>query len=98
MFLDFLFDSPFPLTLRTTLSEHNPVVQRIDLLDALARPQTEVPVPVLALERALRALVVAAGLRPAQVRTDLVGADELLVLVDDGPAEGALEDHDGRQH
>jgi hypothetical protein len=49
----------------------------------------------LALGGALGALVVATGLCPAQVGTDLVGADELLVLVDDGAAEGAFLDHNG---
>lgn len=41
----------------------------------------------LALDLALCALVVAAGLCSAQVGTDLVGANEFLVLVDDGSAE-----------
>lgn len=53
--------------------------------------------PGLALGGALGTLVVTAGLCPAQVGTDLVGADELLVLVDDGTAERALLDHNRRQ-
>ena len=51
----------------------------------------------LALDGTLRTLVVAAGLCSAQVGTDLVGADEFLVLVDDGTTEGTLLDHDGCQ-
>lgn len=49
----------------------------------------------LALGGALCALVVATSLGPAQVGTDLVGADELLVLVDDGTAERAFLDNNG---
>jgi hypothetical protein len=79
------------------LCEHNPVVERVDVLDTLASPETKIAMPGLALGGALGALVVTAGLCPAQVGTDLVGADELLVLVDDGAAEGALLDHDRGQ-
>jgi hypothetical protein len=69
------------------LGKHDSVVERVDLLDALACPQAKIAVPGLALGGALGALVVAAGLCSAQIGTDLVRADELLVLVDDGSTE-----------
>jgi hypothetical protein len=42
--------------------------------------------------------VIPAGLLETDVGSDLVGADELLVLVDDGTAETALEDDNRGQH
>ena len=79
------FRPSFPFV--ASLSKNDPVVERIDSLGALACPETQVAMPGLALDLALCALVVAAGLCSAQVGTDLVGADEFLVLVDDGTAE-----------
>jgi hypothetical protein len=84
-------------TLAFPLCEHDPVVEGIDVLDTLASPETQIAMSGLALGGALRALVVAAGLCPAQVGTDLVGADELLVLVDDWATERTLLDDDRRQ-
>jgi hypothetical protein len=71
----------------TFLSKHHSVVERVDLLGTLASPEAQIAMSGLALGSALCALVVAAGLCSAQVGTDLVRADELLVLVDDGAAE-----------
>jgi hypothetical protein len=53
--------------------------------------------PGLALGGALGTLVVTSSLRSAKVGTDLVGADELLVLVDDGTTERTLLDDNRRQ-
>lgn len=80
---------------KKNLSKQLPRIQRIgrDTL-ATARPQAEIAPLGEPLDVLLGAGVVPAGLASPQVGPDLVGADELLVLVDDGAAEGTLEDDD----
>lgn len=80
---------------KKNLSKQLPRIQRIgrDTL-ATARPQAEIAPLGEPLYVLLGAGVVPAGLASPQVGPDLVGADELPVLVDDGAAEGTLEDDD----
>ena len=51
----------------SSLSENDPVVERIDSLGSFACPEAQVAMSGLALDLALCALVVAAGLCSAQV-------------------------------
>lgn len=64
---------------------------------ATARPQAQVALLGQPLDVLLGAGVVFAGRLLAHVGSDLVGRDELLVLVQDRAAEAALLDDDGGQ-
>lgn len=75
-------------------SKHFPRVQRIAFLSLL---QSQSRLLHLTVRLHILALGTPSRLLQPDLATDLVGADILLVLVDDGSTEAALEDDDRRQ-
>ncbi|KKA20550.1 hypothetical protein T310_5426, partial [Rasamsonia emersonii CBS 393.64] len=82
-------------TTKIASSKHFPRVQRIPFLPLLRQAQSRL------LHQAVRLHILALGtpsrLLQPDLATDLVGADILLVLVNDGSSKAAFEDDDRRQ-
>jgi hypothetical protein len=79
-----------------TLSKQDFFVQLVKLLrPSTSRSKTQVSLLGLALNDRFGAVVVLCRSGHANFTSDLVGADKLLVLVDDGPTKTAFLDDDG---